>query len=103
MTEPSRRGFPFAKTVTVLAITFGVGLGMCGLSVIVGGLGAHHNNAMNTFGPVLVVLSVVGLIGMVVSGPLLVITVIVWVIAGAIGSRSGKEPQKPFDDSDGQA
>jgi len=88
MTGSSRKGFPFAKIVTVLAIIFGVGLGLCGLSIVVAGLGAGHSGAVTALGgSALGMASIIGLIAMVVSGPLLVITVIVWVFAEVFRSR----------------
>lgn len=96
----SRSGFPFAKVVTGLAITFGVALGLCGVSLIVSGLSASASSAARALaGPALGVLGLIGLVAMVVTGPALVIMVIAWVIAGLIGPRHNSDPQKPFNDS----
>lgn len=97
----SRRGFPFAKVVTGLAIAFGVSFGLCGVSLIVAGLGTSASSAARALaGPAMGVLGLVGLVAMVITGPALVIVVIVWVIAEIVGPRRGSDPQKIFSDPD---
>lgn len=97
----SRRGFPFAKVVTGLAIAFGVALGLCGMSVIMAGLGATAGSPLRALaGPAMGILGLIGLVAMVVTGPALVIMVIAWVIAELVGSPGGSDPQKPLSDSE---
>ena len=100
---PSRSGFPFAKIVTILASIFGVALGMCGLNfVLLTGMSNAGNGPgklIQAVGPVLGVLGFIELAAMVITGPLLLIAVIGWVISEAFGSRGGSEPQKLFDET----
>lgn len=74
----------FPKVVTVFAVTFGVALGACGLTALVG----RGDTAM-TFG-------LVELAAMVLSAVALIVTV---VIVASIGDRGGGTP-KLFDDAD---
>lgn len=97
---PSRRGFPFAKIVTVLAIALGVEIGLCGLNFLLLGFGIGRgapNQEFNLGGPALSVLGVIEFVAMLITGPLLVIAVIAWVIAEIIGRPGGSRPQKLFD------
>lgn len=100
---PSRKGFPFAKTVTVLAVTFGVALGMCGLNyVLLMGFGMARGGAPRAaqyVAPVIGVLGFIELAVMILSGPALVITVIAWVISEAVGSPGVSEPQRLLGNS----
>lgn len=100
---PSRSGFPFAKTVTVLASIFGIALGMCGLNyLLLFGLGAARGGSAKLaqfVGPVAGVLGFIELAAMLITAPLLVITVIAWIISGAFASRGGSAPQRLLDDS----
>jgi len=99
----SHKGFPFAKMVAILAIVFGVALGMCGLNyALLMGFGLARGGVPGVAqyaGPVLGILGFIELAVMILTGPALVITVIVWVISEVIGSPGGSEPQKLFDDS----
>lgn len=79
----------FPKVVTVLAVTFGVALGACGLTALVG----RGDTAM-TFGIVELAVMVLSAIGLIVA-------VIVWIIVTAIGDRGGGTP-KLFVDADRQ-
>jgi hypothetical protein len=83
----------FPKVVTVLAVTFGVALGACGLTALAANKGA---------GQYLLPLGIIELAVMVLSAGGLVLTVIVWVVVAAIGNRGGGESDtiKLFDDSD---
>ena len=98
---PSRSGFPFAKTVTVLASIFGIALGLCGMNLVLLRFGIGRGGPESYFGgPVLSTLGLIELAAMAISGPLLVVTVIVWVISGALGTGRGSDPQRLFDNSD---
>jgi hypothetical protein len=83
----------FPKVVTVLAITFGVALGACGIT----GVAAASSGGGNF----LVTLAFVELAVILLSAAGLVITAIVWIVASLLGqTRSkGSNPQVPFDDS----
>lgn len=71
----------FFKTMTVLAIAFGVGLGMCGLSYALPSSDQEfHTNWLGGISLLVIVISVLGLI----------ITLIVWIIAAVVGSSPGK-------------
>jgi sugar phosphate permease len=86
----------FAKIVTVLAIVFGISLGLCGVT-------AALSSTMRGGASVLVFFGIVELIAMACSAVGLVVTVIVWVLAsmfgGAGAGRGGDGPQKLFDDA----
>jgi hypothetical protein len=98
---PSRSGFPFAKTVTVLAIAFGIALGMCGLNAVLMSTPIGRGGPGDEFGrPALVVLGLIELAVMAISGPLLVLTVIVWIIADATSNRRQPGTQTLFGDDD---
>lgn len=84
----------FAKIITILAIVFGVSLGLCGLtyaaSIKVPGDGQW-----------IIIFGILELAAILLSAIGLVITVIVWIVASATGYRgSSNDPQKLFDDSD---
>lgn len=83
----------FPKIVIVLSVTFGVALGACGLTAVVGDTKA---------GAFLVPFGIVELGIMVLSAVGLVLTAIVWIVVAAIGNRGGGEPGtiKLFGDSD---
>ena len=89
---------PFAKIVTVLAVIFGIALGMCGLNLL---LALSPLGRLRAFdgGP----FSVMGFIelgAMLLSAVGMMVTVVAWVVMAAVGSfsRKGAEPQKLFDD-----
>jgi hypothetical protein len=93
MSKPLVDRFPFAKTVTILSIAFGIGLGLCGLSAVLPASGEEfHTNWLSLPSLLIIVFSFLGLI----------FTLIVWVITSAIGGFSGKDsgPQTLFGDSD---
>jgi hypothetical protein len=84
----------FPKIVTVLAVTFGIALGACGLTALAA---AGTNKA----GQYVLPLAFVELAVMVLSALGLVLTVIVWIVVAAIGGRGGESDTiKLFDDSD---
>lgn len=88
---------PFARIVIVLASAFGISLGLCGITAFAGGALHGNGNLAMTFG-------IIELIVMALSAVALVVTVIAWVILGAIGgfSRKASDPQKLFDNADDQ-
>lgn len=76
MTEPLVRRIPFVKIVIILAVTFGIGFGMCGLSVFVAG--AMHNSRSS--GNALAILMIVDAAVILLSAIGLVVTILLWVI-----------------------
>jgi hypothetical protein len=85
----------FPKVVTILAITFGVALGACGLTGT--GIAASRGGT-----EILVSLAFIELAVVLLSAVGLVLTVVVWIIASALGKTGhrGSAPQSPFDDKD---
>lgn len=95
MSKPLVDRVPFAKIVTVLAIAFGVGVGLCGLSAVLPSSGEPFRvNSLSLPSLLIMVLSFIGLI----------ITLIVWVITRAISGFSVKgsssSPRTLFGNSD---
>jgi len=90
---------PFAKIVVVLAIVFGVSLGLCGLTFVFSASGSRSSAAAGAF---VGIAGIIELGAMLLSAVCLVITVVVWVIAAIFASFSHKdsEPQHLFDDTD---
>lgn len=83
----------FAKIVTILAVAFGIGLGLCGLSALLPSSGEEfHTNWLSLPSLLIMVLSFVGLI----------VTLLIWIIASAIGGFSTKrsDPQTLFGNPD---
>ena len=79
MSKPLVNRRPFAKIVTVLAIAFGIGLGLCGLSSVL----PSHDLGMNWLSWLSLPIMVVSLLG-------LILTLIAWVIRIVIdGLRKG--------------
>jgi hypothetical protein len=84
---------PFAKIVTLLAVAFGIGLGLCGLSVVLPSSDTEfHTNWLSLPSLLIMVLSFLGLI----------VTLLIWIIASAISDFSTKssDPQTLFGNSD---
>jgi hypothetical protein len=88
---------PFAKIVTVLAIVFGISLGLCGITFVfsMGGGGGRG-------GGFFVGLGILELVALGVSVAGLLLTLMVFVTLSVFGSFSGKvsQPQKLFDERD---
>jgi hypothetical protein len=83
----------FAKTVTVLAVVFGIGLGLCGLSYILPSSdNEFHTNWLSGVSLLVIVLSFLGL----------VVSLIIWAIRGIIGSSTERTSatQTLFGDSE---
>jgi hypothetical protein len=96
LSEPLVDRVNFAKIVTVLAVTFGISLGMCGLTWAL-------SSKMSDGGGFLIPFGILELIAMGLSALGLVVTVILWVVASiAAGHGGGKNegPQKLFDDAE---
>jgi hypothetical protein len=97
MSDPTKKRFPFAKIVAVMAVSFLAGLGLCGLDIA---LGAHGYGKTGEFsaGP----LDGLSLVVMILSGFGLIISLILWALAAiirSVGSGSKPaEPQKLLDD-----
>ena len=80
----------FPKIVTVLAVTFAVALGACGLTVLVSSHGG---------GGYAMPLGILELAVMVLAAIGLIVTVVVWVVASALGNlgSKGSETQRLFE------
>ena len=86
---------PFAKIITVLAIVFGISLGLCGVTAVLssgGNIGGSFLNGLGILVAAGILLSLAGL----------VLTCAVWVTLSVFGSFSEKvsQPQKLFDEED---
>ncbi|HEU5352663.1 MAG TPA: hypothetical protein VFU55_13810 [Terracidiphilus sp.] len=84
----------FSKIVVILASTFGVALGACGLTALV-------SRGINDNGQFLSYFGLLELAVMILSSIGLVLTIIIWVIASIFGNRGGSdsEPIRIFDNS----
>jgi hypothetical protein len=82
---------PFAKIVIVLAIAFGVSLGLCGVTFVLALSGKDH---------ILAGFGILELVVIGVSAAGLVLTCVVWVTLSIFGSFSetASQPQKLFPD-----
>jgi hypothetical protein len=97
MSRPLVDRIPFAKIVTILAIVFGVALGLCGATL---GLANSRSDFIFAKDQFLIPAGIIEIIVMALSAVGLLVTVIAWVVLGITSgfSRSGAEPQKLFDD-----
>ena len=95
MSKPLVKRIPFAKIVTVLAVAFGVSLGLCGLTAV-------FRSGMTGIQYLFASMAMIELGVMVLSAVGLLITVAVWVVLSLVGGSSRKysEIQRLFDDSD---
>lgn len=88
---------PFVKIITILAVSFSIGLGLCGLTYALNTAGIGKYN--KSFYPDL--LGLFSLVVMVVSFLGLAISSIAYLLLAALGSlgiiRRGGEPQRLFD------
>ena len=92
MSGSGGKGFPFARVVVVLAVAFGVGAGLCGLSFVVA---AHGFKSNEEFGVDSLGIAGFSLIVMVLSAAALVVTAVAWGLAAIFGIAQEKdEPQK---------
>jgi hypothetical protein len=89
---------PFAKIVIVLAVAFGIGLGLCGvdLTFLNRFRGPDEEFGANT------IIGGIGFIAMVLSALGLVLTCVVWAVVGVVGafSQQESETQRLFEDKD---
>jgi hypothetical protein len=92
MSGSGGKGFPFARVVVVLAVAFGVGAGLCGLSFVVA---AHGFKSNEEFGVDSLGIAGFSLIVMVLSGGALVLAAVGWVLAAIFGGtgKGNAEPQ----------
>ena len=87
MSEPSVSRISFVKVVVVLAVVFGIGVGLCGLDIFLASKGIGKSTEEFGVGP----LDGVSIVVMVVSALGLVITVIAWIGAAIFkGSGAGR-------------
>jgi hypothetical protein len=102
MSKSPEDRFPFAKIITFFAVSFGVGLGLCGLSGILASHGIDSGDSREEFSTGIV--GKLSFIVIVFSGLGLVVTTVACVVSGilnSIGFGHGKdEPQKLFEDTD---
>jgi hypothetical protein len=98
MSERKASRISFAKVVTVFAVLFGIGVGLCGLDYLLAAKGIGKSTVEFGVGP----LDGVSIVVMILSAFGLVITVIVWIVAAAVGNVGKKvsQPQKLFDEAD---
>lgn len=93
-------GVSFAKLVVVMAVAFGVGLGLCGLDYLLAANGIGKSTEEFGVGP----LDGVSLVVMILSALGLVVTLVAWIIVAILGGfgigRVSDEPQKLLDDKD---
>ena len=97
MTEPLAQRIPFAKIVIILACTFGLGIGLCGITAFAAGA-MHGSRSSENF---LAVLGIIDAALILLSAVGLVVSVIAWVVFSLTG-RSGSnqtDPQTLFDSS----
>ena len=90
MSEAPKSRWSFAKVVVVMAVSFLVGLGLCGLDFVLGANGVGKRNWEFYVGP----LDGISLVVMVVSAAGLVLSLILWglvAIVRSTGSRSGEQ------------
>ncbi|MFY9852610.1 MAG: hypothetical protein WAK26_01880 [Terracidiphilus sp.] len=87
---------PFAKIITVLAIVFGISLGLCGVTFVLSMSGDRGG------GGIFVGLGILELIAIVLSASLLALTLVALVTLAIIGSFSGEvsQPVKLFSEED---
>ena len=96
MRERLLERIPFAKIAVVLAIAFGIGLGLCGVDAA---FLDRLRSPGEEFGPNTFV-GGIGAFAVVLSALSLVLTTIVWVVAAIVGSFGEKvsQPQKLFEE-----
>jgi prepilin signal peptidase PulO-like enzyme (type II secretory pathway) len=91
VSKPLVERITFVKVVTVLAVAFGLGVGLCGLDFLLasGGIGKSHGEF--GVGP----LDAPSLIVMTLSACGLVVTTFLWVVFAAVRSFSRKDSEPP--------
>ncbi|MGA3008890.1 MAG: hypothetical protein ABSD72_01385 [Terracidiphilus sp.] len=77
---------PFAKIITVLAIIFGISLGLCGVTVVL-------SDGGNRGGSFFIGLQMLVIAGILLSLTCLLLTVLAFVTLSILGSFSGKVSQ----------
>jgi hypothetical protein len=99
MSKPLVERIPFVKILIVLVVIFGVSLGMCGVSAVLGVANSSHMG--RSVSQILGFSFVIEIAGMVLSSVGLVVTVIAWAILGiaASSSRNVAPPQQLFNES----
>jgi hypothetical protein len=88
--KPLVERIPFAKIVAVLAIVFGISLGLCGVTYVAA-VAAKGGDFVVIFG-------VIELAGMALSAAGLVLTLIVWVILAIAANFTRESSGEPSDD-----
>jgi hypothetical protein len=98
LSESTSHRISFAKVVVVLAVLFGIGVGLCGVDIFLASRGIGKSTQEFGIGP----LDAVSIVVMALSALGLVITVVAWIIAAVVGNFGKKvsQPQKLFDEAD---
>jgi hypothetical protein len=86
---------PFAKILVVLAVTFGVSLGLCGVTLVMSAASHSGDGLLEGLG-------ILELAAMALSAGGLILASLVWLILRVIGGSGGKvsQPQKLLDEED---
>ena len=90
VSEAPKSRWSFAKVVVVMAVSFLVGLGLCGLDFVLGANGVGKRNWEFYVGP----LDGISLVVMVLSAAGLVLSLILWglvEIVRSMGSQNGEQ------------
>ena len=98
MSKPAVVRNPFAKIVAVMAVAFGIGLGLCGLDYLLAANGIGKSHEEFGVGP----LDAPSMIVMALSACGLVIATFLWVVVAAVRSfsREDSEPPRLLDEKD---
>jgi hypothetical protein len=90
----------FPKIVTILAVVFGIGVGLCGLDYFLAAHNIGKSHEEFGVGP----LDGVSILVMLLSAAGLVLAVLAWIVAAILGrTGSGRDeanPQTPFHSTD---
>ena len=90
VSEAPKSRWSFAKVVVVMAVSFLVGLGLCGLDFVLGANGIGKPHEEFGVGP----LDGLSLVVMILSASGLVLSLILWALAASVrsfGSQSGEQ------------
>jgi hypothetical protein len=87
----------FARIVTVLAATFGIALGLCGVTAAIAVVGAAVNQG--GLAGMLMFLGYAELAVMILSGAAMVVVVALWIIASFLGNFNHRnaDPVRLFE------
>ncbi len=94
MSRPLSDRIPFAKFVVIFAVSFGIGLGLCGMGFFLTAHGVGRGDEEFGIGPI----SLVSLVILIVSLVGLVVSLLGWAVVG-IFVRRDNEIQTLFENS----